>query len=36
MYELNRVSVRSYLAWLLDTGRLAAEFDRNMLLWRRI
>ncbi len=28
-------TVRSYLAWLLDTGRLLAEFEENMLLWRR-
>ena len=26
-------TVRSYLAWLKDTGRLNAEFEDNMLLW---
>ena len=34
-YVLVGSTVRSYLAWLLDTGRLLAEFEENMLLWRR-
>lgn len=28
-------TVRSYLAWLKDTGRLDAMIDHNMLLWRQ-
>lgn len=35
-YVLVGSTVRSYLAWLKDTGRLAAEFENNMLLWARI
>ncbi len=27
-------TVRSYLAWLMDTGRLRAEFSDNRLVWR--
>ena len=33
-YALVGSTVRSYLAWLLDSGRLAVEFEDNMLLWR--
>lgn len=29
-------TVRSYLAWLKDSGRLAAQFVDNMLLWQRV
>lgn len=29
-------TVRSYLAWLKDSGRLDVEFADNMLLWRKI
>ena len=29
-------TVRSYLSWLKDTGRLNAQFENNMLLWQRI
>ena len=29
-------TVRSYLTWLKDQERLAAEFDDNMLLWRAV
>ncbi len=29
-------TVRSYLAWLLDNGRLEALFENNRLLWRAI
>ncbi len=32
-YVLVGSTVRSYLAWLRDTGRLNAVFDNNMLLW---
>lgn len=28
-------TVRSYLAWLLDAGRLQTRIERNMLLWSR-
>jgi len=33
-YALVGSTVRSYLAWLKDTGRLTAGFENNMLLWR--
>lgn len=29
-------TVRSYLAWLKDTGKLNASFKNNMLLWEQI
>lgn len=35
-YVLVGSTVRSYLAWLKDTGRLVVEFENNMLLWKRI
>lgn len=35
-YVLVGSTVRSYLAWLKDTGRLDAKFEDNMLLWERI
>ena len=28
-------TVRSYLSWLKDTGRITAKFEDNMLLWER-
>ncbi len=34
-YVLVGSTVRSYLAWLKDTGRLNAVFENNMLLWQR-
>ena len=34
-YVLVGSTVRSYLAWLKDGGRLEALFEDNMLLWRR-
>ena len=34
-YVLVGSTVRSYLAWLKDAGRIQAEFSDNMLLWRR-
>ena len=34
-YVLVGSTVRSYLAWLKDTGRLNAGFEDNMLLWER-
>lgn len=34
-YVLVGSTIRSYLAWLKDTGRMNAEFADNMLLWRR-
>ena len=35
-YVLMGSTVRSYLAWLKDTGRVNALFENNMLLWQRI
>ena len=35
-YVLVGSTVRSYLAWLKDAGRLNALFENNMLLWRRV
>lgn len=32
-YVLVGSTVRSYLAWLKDTGRIDAVFENNMLLW---
>ena len=34
-YVLVGSTVKSYLAWLKDTGRLTALFEDNLLLWRR-
>ncbi|MDO5550434.1 MAG: MBL fold metallo-hydrolase, partial [Lachnospiraceae bacterium] len=35
-YVLVGSTVRSYLAWLKDTGRLTVHFDHNMLLWKQL
>ncbi|MBQ9008456.1 MAG: MBL fold metallo-hydrolase [Clostridia bacterium] len=35
-YVLVGSTVRSYLAWLKDTGRLYGLFENNMLLWQRV
>ncbi len=35
-YVLVGSTVRSYLAWLKETGRLTAEIQNNMMLWKRI
>lgn len=35
-YVLVGSTVRSYLAWLKDSGKLNTIFEDNMLLWRRI
>lgn len=35
-YVLVGSTVRSYLAWLKDTGRLNAVFEKNLLLWEKI
>lgn len=35
-YVLVGSTVRSYLAWLKDTGKIVAQFENNMLLWKRI
>ena len=35
-YALVGSTVRSYLSWLKDAGRLTALFEDNMLLWERI
>ena len=34
-YVLVGSTIRSYLAYLLDQGRLSAEFSDCRLLWRR-
>ena len=34
-YALVGSTVRSYLAWLKDSGRLQAVFENNLLLWKR-
>lgn len=35
-YALVGSTVRSYLAWLKDTGRINVDFKNNMLLWKRV
>ena len=35
-YVLVGSTVRSYLAWLKDTGRLTCLFDRNRMLWQKV
>ncbi len=35
-YVLVGSTVRSYLAWLKDTGRLHAVFENNLLLWQQV
>ena len=35
-YVLVGGTVRSYLSWLKDTGKLSAEFQDSMLLWQRM
>ena len=35
-YVLVGSTVRSYLSWLKDTGRLSARFEDHQLLWERI
>ena len=35
-YVLVGSTVRSYLAWLKDTGRVDAVFEDHMLLWQRV
>ena len=35
-YALVGSTVKSYLAWLKDTGRLTVLFEDNLLLWRRV
>lgn len=34
-YVLVGSTVRSYLSWLKDTGKLNSEFVHNMLLWEQ-
>ena len=34
-YVLVGSTVRSYLSWLEDTGKLSAEFQDSMLLWQK-
>ena len=35
-YVLVGSTVRSYLSWLKDTGRINSEFENNMLLWKSL
>ncbi len=35
-YALVGSTVRSYLAWLKDTGKAEAKFEDNLLLWTRV
>ena len=35
-YVLVGSTVRSYLSWLKDTGKVSAEFQDSMLLWQRV
>ena len=35
-YVLVGSTVRSYLAWLKDTGRLNCLFDQNRMLWQKV
>lgn len=35
-YVLVGSTVRSYLSWLKDAGKLCARFEQNLLLWERI
>lgn len=35
-YVLVGSTVRSYLAWLKDSGKIEGEFDNNLLLWHRL
>ena len=35
-YVLVGSTVRSYLSWLKDTGKIAAQFENGMLLWVRV
>ena len=35
-YVLVGSTVRSYLAWLKDSGGLNVLFENNMLLWQRV
>lgn len=35
-YVLVGSTVRSYLTWLKDTGRVTAVFDNGMMLWQRV
>ena len=34
-YVLVGSTVRGYLSWLKDSGRLSVSFENGMLLWRR-
>ena len=35
-YVLVGSTVRSYLSWWKDTGKVSAEFQDSMLLWQRV
>lgn len=34
-YVLVGSTVRSYISWLKDTGKVKAEFQEGMLVWER-
>lgn len=34
-YALVGSTVRSYLAWLKDTGQITSRFENHLLLWER-
>ena len=33
-YVLVGSTVRSYLSWLKDSGKLETQFENNILLWK--
>ena len=35
-YALVGSTVRSYLAWLKDTGKITVRFEQNLLLWEQV
>ena len=34
-YVLVGSTIKSYLSWLKDSGKITARFEDNMLLWER-
>ena len=35
-YVLIGSTLRSYLTWLRETGRVEAAFEDNLLLWKKV
>ena len=35
-YALIGSTLRSYLSWLLDSGKLAVSFEDNLMLWKAV